>query len=93
MGKTFSPAAFHGAPIRAEQLEYIADCIRQGHCCAIVGPSNTGKSHLMRSLPRQEVRERSANAEGDLPIMVHIDCLEIGGQSGRIPRLNPAASE
>ncbi len=79
MGQTLSPTAFHGAPIRAEQLEYIADCIKQGHCCAIVGPSNTGKSHLMRSLPRPEVQQRSAKAEGDLPVMVHIDCLEAGG--------------
>ncbi len=79
MGQTFTPDAFHGAPIRANELKYIANCLRQGHCCAIVGPSNTGKSHLIRSLPRQEVRERSANAEGDLPVMVHIDCLEAGG--------------
>ncbi len=79
MNINFSAAAFHGAPIRAKELEYIVDCIRHGHCCAVVGPSNTGKSHLMRSLPREEIRQHCFVEGGSPLLMVHIDCLEAGG--------------
>jgi hypothetical protein len=77
--ENFSRSAFPGAPVRAEELQNIVDCVRQGHCCAIVGPSNTGKSFLLNSLPTDEVR-RACTREGlQPPVMVFVDCLEAGG--------------
>ena len=73
-----SEAAFPGAPVRAEELKYIIDCLRRGECCAVVGPSNTGKSFLLKSLPRPEVRQRCARPGAKAPIMVFVDCLEVG---------------
>jgi DNA-binding winged helix-turn-helix (wHTH) protein len=78
MDGEFSRAAFPGAPVRAEELRYLIHSIRQGWCCSLVGPSNTGKSFLLKSLPTEEVR-RYCTVEGSPPpVMVFIDCLEAG---------------
>ncbi len=74
-----STAAFHGAPVRAKELEYILNCIQHGQCCSVVGPSNTGKSYLVRSLPREEIREHYIRQGLRAPVMVFVDCLEAGG--------------
>lgn len=74
----FSPAAFPNAPLRQDDLAFIVACLRQGACCSIVGPSNLGKSVLLRSLPREQVR-RACVAEGaPPPVVVLVNCLEAG---------------
>ena len=78
MGSNFSISAFAGASVQAQELQYIVDCIRQGHCCSLVGPSNTGKSFLLRSLPIEEVRLQCAREGSIPPVIVFIDCLEAG---------------
>jgi len=74
-----SRAAFPKAPIRQADLRGLIDGLRRGRCCSLVGPSNTGKSTLLKSLPLDEVRRLCARANGQAPIMVFIDCLEAGG--------------
>lgn len=74
----FTLAAFPHAPLRADDLTYIVDCLRQGACCSIVGPSNLGKSALLRSLPLDEVRRASARAPLPPPIVVLVNCLAAG---------------
>src|SRR5262245_57357449 len=74
----FSPGAFPNAPLRRDDLAFLVDCLRQGACCSIVGPSNLGKSELLRSLPREEVREACVLATTPAPIVVLVNCLEAG---------------
>lgn len=74
----FLPTAFPEAPVRAEDLEYIVGCISRGECCAVVGPSNTGKSLLLKSLLMEEVRQHCAREGTQPPMMVFVDCLEAG---------------
>jgi DNA-binding winged helix-turn-helix (wHTH) protein len=78
MALSFSAAAFPGAPVRAAELSYLVECIRHGWCCSVVGPSNTGKSFLLKSLPMAEVRQSCARVGQSAPVMVFIDCLEAG---------------
>ncbi|MCB0193847.1 MAG: winged helix-turn-helix domain-containing protein [Anaerolineae bacterium] len=74
----FSKTAFAGAPVRANKLEQIVTCIQQGNCCSVVGPSNTGKSFLLRSLLTEETRRHCAKEGALPPLMVFVDCLEAG---------------
>ncbi len=74
----FTPSAFPHAPLRQDDLAYIVECLRQGACCAIVGPSNLGKSALLRSLPREEVRRACVLDGAPPPIIVFVNCLEAG---------------
>lgn len=74
----FTSAAFPNAPLRQDDLAYIVDCLRQGACCSIVGPSNLGKSVLLRSLPLDAVRRACATDNAVPPIIVLINCLEAG---------------
>ena len=74
----FSAAAFPGAAVRAQELAYLVDCIRHGWCCSLVGPSNTGKSFLLKSLLLEEVRQNCVRDGQPPPVMVFIDCLEAG---------------
>jgi hypothetical protein len=78
MDLNFSTAAFPGALVRVAELGYLVQCVRQGWCCSLVGPSNTGKSFLLRSLPLEEVRLRCAREGEPPPVMVFVDCLEAG---------------
>jgi hypothetical protein len=71
----FSPSAFPGAPVRAQDLAYIVDTLRHNQCCAVVGPSNTGKSVLLKSLLEDEVRRACALEDGEPPMMVFVDFL------------------
>lgn len=75
---SFSNAAFPGAPVRADNLAQIVSSLQQGCCCSVVGPSNTGKSFLLRSLLTDEVRRRCAIDGTSPPLMVFVDCLEAG---------------
>jgi DNA-binding winged helix-turn-helix (wHTH) protein len=74
----FTPAAFPNAPLRQDDLAFIVDCLRQGACCSIVGPSNLGKSVLLRSLPRDTVRQACVTDDALPPIIVLVNCLEAG---------------
>ena len=71
-------ACFPEAPVREEDLRYLIGCVRQGQCCADVGPSNTGKSLLLKSLPMESVREGCAQEGAPPPVIVFVDCLEAG---------------
>lgn len=73
------PTAFYGAPVRATELQYIIDAIRHNQCCSVVGPSNTGKSYLLRSLATEDIRQLCAINHQPPPVMVFVDCLEAGG--------------
>jgi hypothetical protein len=42
--------------LRQEDSLYILQRVAEGDCCAVVGLSNTGKSYLLRSLARREMR-------------------------------------
>lgn len=79
MGTTlsFPPSCFPQAPVRADELRYIVDTLRRGYCCAVVGPSNTGKSLLLQSLLSEEVRQMCAQKSARPPIMVFLDCLGV----------------
>ena len=70
------PMAFPGVPLRLEELRYIVACIRQGECCSVVGPSNTGKSWLLRSLRNEDVRVQCTSKERVPRVPVFVDCLE-----------------
>lgn len=74
----FTPNAFPLAPLRQDDLAFIVDCLQQGACCSIVGPSNLGKSALLRSLPRAEVRQACVIDGAPAPIAVLVNCLEAG---------------
>jgi hypothetical protein len=71
----FTPSAFPEAPVRAQDLVYIVDTLCHNQCCAVVGPSNTGKSVLLKSLLQDEVRQACALEDGQPPIMVFVDFL------------------
>ncbi len=77
MKQIFPGSAFFGAPVRSHELAYLINCIQRGWCCSVVGPSNTGKSHLLKSLTSETIRQRCAQ-DGLAPTMVFIDCLEAG---------------
>ncbi len=70
------PSAFPEAPVREEDLRYIIGCLRRGQCCSVVGPSNVGKSLLLKSLPTDQVRQISAREGAAPPVTVFVDCLE-----------------
>jgi DNA-binding response OmpR family regulator len=72
----FLPTAFPQAPVRGDDLRYVVDCIHQGQCCSVVGPSNTGKSLLLRSLLTEDVRQLCAQKGTEPPVVVFVDCLE-----------------
>jgi len=74
----FPPTAFPRAPVRAEDLRYTVDCVRQGQCCLLVGPSNVGKSLLLKSLLTEDVCRWCAQKGTRPPIVVFVDCLEAG---------------
>jgi len=78
IGLEFSREVFPEAPVRAEDLRYIVSCIQQGECCSVVGPSNTGKSILLKSLLAEEVRQSCAHEGAAPPLMIFVDCLAAG---------------
>lgn len=74
----YTKAAFPGAPIRSSELDYLVTRLQPGWCCAVVGPSNTGKSFLLKSLLTAEVARAVTRANFPAPIIVFVDCLEAG---------------
>lgn len=73
---------FNGALIREDLQSWIIQILARGECCAIVGPSNTGKSLLLRMLLDHSTRKISWPSEETPPLLVFIDCLDCAGESG-----------
>jgi DNA-binding winged helix-turn-helix (wHTH) protein len=73
-----SATAFSGARVRADELQYIIDCLQQGQCCSVVGPSNIGKSSLLKSLLTEEVHQQYKQKGIEAPVMIFVDCLAVG---------------
>ena len=59
--------------LRQEDGAYILQRVLDGDCCAIVGLSNTGKSYLLRSLARQQTRDRLLGEQAGGHIFVYVD--------------------
>ena len=53
-----TPGATDWIPTREEDIAYIMECVADVECCSIVGVSNMGKSVLLRSVCRLEVKQR-----------------------------------
>jgi hypothetical protein len=58
---------------RDEDIAYIMECIADVECCSIVGVSNMGKSVLLRSVCRPEVKQRYLGPQADDYAFVYID--------------------
>jgi DNA-binding winged helix-turn-helix (wHTH) protein len=59
---------------RDEDIAYIMECVADGECCSIVGVSNMGKSVLLRSVCRPEVKQRYLGPQADADYaFVYID--------------------
>jgi hypothetical protein len=58
---------------RNEDVSFIFDCLADGDCCSIVGVSNIGKSHLLRSVCRQEIIGSYLGELADCCVFVYID--------------------
>lgn len=54
-------------------IAYITNALRGGNSCAIVGMSNIGKSHLLRSLRRPDVQREFLGAQRDDYIIIYVD--------------------
>ena len=77
----FTQKAFSGAPVRENELRYLVDAIRHDRCCAVVAPSNMGKSKLLHSLKTDEV-QRLIRQEAEKPVMtVFVDCVALKSES------------
>jgi len=60
-------------PTRDEDIAYIMECIADVECCSVVGVSNMGKSVLLRSVCRPEVKQRYLDPRADDYAFVYID--------------------
>jgi hypothetical protein len=58
---------------RDEDMAYVMECIADLECCSIVGVSNMGKSVLLRSVCRPEVKQRYLGPQADDYAFVYID--------------------
>jgi hypothetical protein len=60
--------------LRHDDGLFVMQRIADGDCAALVGISNTGKSTLLRSLAREQVRHRLLPEMAGDQIVVYIDC-------------------
>jgi hypothetical protein len=58
---------------RDEDIAYIMECIADVECCSIVGVSNMGKSVLLRSICRPEVKQRYLGPRADDYALIYVD--------------------
>ena len=79
--KSIGALPFNGALIREDLQSWILQILSRGECCAIVGPSNTGKSSLLRTLVDHSTRKISWPSGETPPLLVFIDCLDCAGES------------
>jgi hypothetical protein len=54
-------------------MRYIAERVMHGDCCAVVGLSNVGKSHLLRAWRQPDLVRRYLGADADQVGFVYID--------------------
>ena len=74
---TLSQKAFSGAPVREKELRHLIESIRRNRCCAVVAPSNMGKSKLLHSLKTAEV-QALIGQDAERPVMtVFVDCVAL----------------
>jgi len=59
--------------LRGEDQAYILRRVADGDCCAVVGVSNTGKSHLLRTSARPEVRKKLLGEQANGDVFVYVD--------------------
>ena len=72
-----SQKAFSGAPVRKKELQHLIESIWRNRCCAVVAPSNMGKSKLLHSLKTDEV-QALIRQEAEWPVMtVFVDCVAL----------------
>ena len=72
---------YSGAFIREDLSNWIIQTLSRGECCSIVGPSNTGKSLLLRMLIEVVTQKGSWPSSVSPPTLVFIDCLDCAGES------------
>jgi hypothetical protein len=60
--------------LRAADLTYVLNCVRDGRSCAVIGLSNVGKSWLLRALTKGDVQVDHLGAQADRFIFVYVDC-------------------
>jgi hypothetical protein len=72
---------YSGASIREDLGKWIIQTLSRGECCAIVGPSNTGKSLLLRMLLEMATQRATWPSGVTPPLLVFIDCLDCAGES------------
>ena len=54
-------------------IAHIMNALESGNSCAIIGISNIGKSHLLRSLRRPDVQREFLGAQRDDYIIIYVD--------------------
>jgi hypothetical protein len=59
--------------LRREDRAYVLRRTADGDCCAVVGASNTGKSYLLRTLARPEIRREVLGEQVDRDVFVYVD--------------------
>jgi hypothetical protein len=59
--------------LRQEDGTHILQRVADGDCCAVVGLSNTGKSHLLRILARQQTRNQLLGEPVADHVFVYVD--------------------
>ena len=72
---------YSGAVIRQDLSNWIIQTLSRGECCSIVGPSNTGKSLLLRMLLDVAAQKNTWPSGVTPPLLVFIDCLDCAGES------------
>src|SRR5512136_95219 len=58
---------------RDDDMRYIAERVIRGDCCAVIGLSNVGKSHLLRAWRQPDLVRRYLGADADQVGFVYID--------------------
>jgi hypothetical protein len=58
---------------RDDDMRYIAERVMHGDCCAVVGLSNVGKSHLLRAWQQPDLVHKYLGADADRVGFVYID--------------------
>lgn len=59
--------------LRQEDGAYVLQRVADGDCCALIGVSNTGKSHLLRAVAQPQVQRRVWNLDVDNHVFAYVD--------------------
>src|SRR5829696_10186759 len=60
--------------LRQEQISAVQRLVAGGHCVAIHGLSNTGKSPFLRALATRDNQQRFGEVAGRAAVMIYVDC-------------------